>query len=188
MLKVNLGCGRFRKEGPANVVWAERCGWDIVHDLNRLPYPFEDGAADHIEMDHVLEHLHSPFAIMREIHRILKPGGTCTIRVPHFSRALSHPEHKYGFDFTFPYYFAPTFPGGYTGCHFDLLGMRIRWFSQPYLKRQVLSPVAFHVGRAVGAVIDAFANLSPMFCSRAWCYWVGGFEEMKCRFMSQTGR
>ena len=34
----------------------------------------------------------------------------------------------------------------------------------------------------MGVVIDFFANLSPMFCSRVWCYIVGGFEEIEFDF------
>jgi F0F1-type ATP synthase assembly protein I len=35
------------------------------------------------------------------------------------------------------------------------------------------------VGSALGWVIDRVANLSPLVCSRLWCYYVGGFEEIE---------
>jgi hypothetical protein len=38
------------------------------------------------------------------------------------------------------------------------------------------------LGQAIGAIIDLFANLSPWLCSRLWCYWVGGFEEIEFVF------
>jgi hypothetical protein len=31
----------------------------------------------------------------------------------------------------------------------------------------------------VGAMIDIAANASPLVCSRLWCYYVGGFEEIE---------
>lgn len=179
--KLNLGCGRYPKPGFLNVDWVQVPGVDLVHDLSRLPYPFESGSFEHIEADHLIEHLPDVFDVMRELHRILKPEGTLIIRVPHFSRGFSHPEHKRGFDATFPYYFNPEFPGGYTGVQFRSDGVRMRWFAQPYLKQSVLPRRLVAVGQGVGAVIDRLANASPLVCSRLWCYWVGGFEEIEFR-------
>ncbi|MEQ8277450.1 MAG: methyltransferase domain-containing protein [Deltaproteobacteria bacterium] len=177
--QLNLGCGRFPKEGFVNVDWAAAPGVDVIHDLTALPYPFEDSTFERIEADHVLEHLPQVFEVMAEIHRLLAPGGTLVLRVPHFSRGFSHPEHKRGFDATFPYYFDPAFPGGFTGTHFICESVRLRWFAQPYLKKTVLPRPLYDVGRFAGAVIDRAANLSPLVCSRLWCYYVGGFEEIE---------
>ncbi len=179
LTKLNLGCGRFPKPGFVNVDWAKAPGVDVLHDLSVLPYPFPDQSFEWIEADHVIEHLPEVFAVMRELHRMLRPGGTLVLRVPHFSRGFSHPEHRRGFDATFPYYFDPSFPGGYTGTHFLCDSVRMRWFAQPYLKKTVLPRPLFEVGRAVGSVLDKAANLSPLVCSRLWCYYVGGFEEIE---------
>jgi SAM-dependent methyltransferase len=176
---LNLGCGRFPKSGYVNVDRSALPGVDVVHDLSVVPYPFEDGAFDRVEADHVIEHLPEVFQTMREIHRLLRPGGELVMRVPHFSRGFSHPEHRRGFDATFPYYFDPSFAGGYAGVHFRRRSVRMRWFAQPYLKRTVLPRPLFRVGKAVGTVIDAAANASPLVCSRLWCYAVGGFEEIE---------
>ncbi|MEQ8667508.1 MAG: class I SAM-dependent methyltransferase [Rhodospirillales bacterium] len=180
--RLNLGCGRFPKPGYVNVDVDDRGAQDITHDLNRFPYPFADGAFDLVESSHSLEHLADPFAVMAEIHRLLAPGGKAVIKVPHFSRGLTHPDHKRGFDVSFPYYFDPDFPGGYSGTPFELVSLRLRWNGQPYLKKQVFSwPI--HTGlAAVGVVVDLFANLSPALCSRIWCFWVGGFEEIEFAF------
>ncbi len=176
---LNLGCGRFPKPGYVNVDWADNPGVDVVHDLAERPWPFADERFERVEADHVLEHLPEVFDTMRELHRILKPGGTLVIRVPHFSRGFSHPEHRRGFDATFPYYFDPSFPGGYTGSHFVSDRVTLHWFAQPYLKKSVLPRPLYEVGKVTGKVIDRFANLSPLVCSRLWCYAVGGFEEIE---------
>ncbi len=181
-MKLNLGCGRFPKAGFVNVDREAMPGVDLVHDLDRMPYPFADASCDVIEADHVLEHLGQVFAVMAELHRMLKPGGTLRLRVPHFSRGFSHPEHRRGFDATFPYYFDPSFPGGYCGTEFHRVSVRMHWFAQPYLKQSVLPAPLVGVGKAVGMVLDALANLSPLVCSRIWCYWVGGFEEVEFTF------
>ncbi|RME81353.1 MAG: class I SAM-dependent methyltransferase [Planctomycetota bacterium] len=182
MKKLNLGSGSFPKKGFVNLDINPNLPVDIVHDLNEFPYPFGDNEWDYIECDHVLEHLEDPFRVMKELHRILKPEGILIIRVPHFSRGFTHPEHKRGFDFTFPYYFQPTFRGGYTGCEFYLKKMRFHWFGQPYLKKTVLSCPSFYLGKIGGIILDCLANLSPMLCSRLWCFWVGGFEEIEFCF------
>lgn len=180
--KLNAGCGAFKKTGYINLDVNARVQPDVTHDLEQYPYPFEDGAFDLIESSHNLEHLSDPFAAMAEFHRLLAPGGRLLIKVPHFSRGFTHPEHKRGFDVSFPYYFDPSFPGGYSGTPFELEALRLTWNGQPYLKEQVLPrPVARGLS-ALGTVIDFFANLSPALCSRIWCFWVGGFEEMEIRF------
>ena len=182
MKKLNLGCGEFKKEGFVNLDWLESVKPDVAHDLNVFPYPFRDDTFDYIEADHVLEHLRDPFGVMRELHRITVNGGRIVMRLPHFSRGFSHPEHKCGFDVTFPYYFKKGFPGGYMGVEFVSESVKFSWFAQKYLKKQTLSPAIYLAASIGGAVLSFFANLSPIFCSRVWCFWVGGFEEIEFIF------
>ncbi|MEW6712944.1 MAG: class I SAM-dependent methyltransferase, partial [Candidatus Riflebacteria bacterium] len=132
--------------------------------------------------DHVMEHLHDPFQVMGELYRLAAPGALIHIRVPHFSRGFTHADHKRGFDVTFPYYFNPKFPPGYQGIPLELVKMRLTWFAQPYMKRSVMPATLVFIGQALGIVIDFLANLSPWLCSRLWCYWVGGFEEIEFIF------
>lgn len=54
---------------------------DVVHDLNSLPYPFEDNSFDEIHAYEVMEHVGNQgdyrffFAQWEELYRILKPDG-----------------------------------------------------------------------------------------------------------------
>lgn len=180
--KLNLGSGEFLKEGFINIDYYSISEPDIRHNLDVIPYPFPDNYFDTIEADHVLEHLNSPFEIMAELYRISTNGATIRIRVPHFSRGFTHCDHKRGFDITFPYYFDPKFKPGYQGTPLKLKKMHFRWFSQPYLKKMVLPSIVYYLGIFFGALLDFFANLFPWFCSRIWCYWVGGFEEIEFTF------
>lgn len=182
MKKLNLGCGNFKKEGYINVDIDERVQPDMIVNLEKIPYPFPDNEFDLIEADHVLEHLENPFAVMKEIHRIARNGARVIIRVPHFSRGFTHADHKRGFDVTFPFYFDPNFKGGYCGVEFKLERMRLKWFAQPYLKKTVLPAAVYYPALIAGKIIDFFANLSPFFCSRFWCFYVGGFEEIEFTF------
>jgi len=180
--RLNLGSGEFLKDGFINVDFYSISSPDVVHDLDQLPYPFEADYFELIEADHVLEHLADPFKVMGELRRISAPGATIHIRVPHFSRGFTHADHKRGFDVTFPFYFNPKLPLGYQRIPLELVRMRLRWFAQPYLKKMMLPAPVFLGGQAIGLVIDFFANLSPWLCSRLWCYWVGGFEEIEFVF------
>lgn len=185
MNKLNLGAGGLKKSGYINIDWNILTNPDVQHDLNVVPYPFGDNTFDLIEGDHVLEHLDKPFAIMTEIHRILKPGGQLIIKVPHFSRGFTHAEHSHGFDVTFPLYFNKIFiKNGYFGVDFELKKMELSWLaffhllpSMGYGKNYI-----FFL-KVVNKIISKLANLNPNFCSRIWCYWVGGFDQIEFNFI-----
>ena len=183
MNKLNIGSGEYPKAGFINVDYYSVTKPDIEHDLNQFPYPFEADFFDHIESDHCLEHLQNPFAVMKEIHRIAKNNATVIIRVPHFSRGFTHAEHKAGFDVTFPYYFQKNFKGGYQGVEFISKKVRLHWFAQPYFKKTVLSPAQYYPALIMGKWFDLIAGISPFICSRLWCFWVGGFEEVEFYFI-----
>ncbi len=69
---------------------------DIVHDLNKFPYPIENNSIDEVIAKHIIEHLDRPQEFIQELYRILKPGGTIFIETPHFTIyvAYSEPQHK----------------------------------------------------------------------------------------------
>ncbi len=181
--KLNLGSGNFPLKDHINVDFLESLHPDVLHNLDEYPYPFEDGAFDEIFASHVIEHVRDPFAFMRECHRLLSVGGKLHLKMPHFSRGFTHPDHKRGFDVSFPLYFNPKMPPWYFGTHFECEKMRMHWNGQPYLKSYVAGPVSVFISRAMGGVIDTVANLSPMIFSRLFCFWVGGFEELEFIFM-----
>ena len=105
------------------------------------------------------------------------------MRVPHFSRGFTHPEHEHGFDVSLPLYFNPSFEGGYEGVEYELKNMRLEWMAQRYLKKITLSPFQYSIGVIIAAPLNFLANLSPHACSRIWCFWVGGFEEVEYKFI-----
>ena len=184
-MKLNLGSGERPMSGYVNIDWQKAEGVDVVHDLNVFPYPFTDGQFDEVYASHVLEHLDKPFLIMKELHRILKPGGVLRVKVPQFSRGFTHAEHEHGFDVTFPMYFNKECKtSGYYGVDFDIKHMKLHWMAffhlLPYMG---YGKITIGVLQGISGVLSWFANLAPAFCSRVWCFWVGGFEEIDFEFV-----
>lgn len=99
---LDLGCGpHSKKEGSVGVDITAAPHVDLVHDLNRIPYPFENDRFDYIEMSHIIEHLQQPAQAMEEVHRIAKPGATIRIITPHYASQLSYGDlthfHHFGY-------------------------------------------------------------------------------------------
>lgn len=55
-------------------------GVSIVGDVHRLPLP--DNQFDCVFCTGVLEHIRDPWQVIREIHRVLKPGGVIHLDAP----------------------------------------------------------------------------------------------------------
>ena len=71
-------------------------GIDVFAPADKLP--FEDGAFDCVLCTEVLEHCPDPVAVMREIERVLRPGGYAFVTTP-FLVPLHEVPHDY-FRFT----------------------------------------------------------------------------------------
>jgi SAM-dependent methyltransferase len=66
---------------------------DIVSDITDIPV--EDGSFDAVLCVEVLEHLPDPVAALRELSRVLKPGGTLLLTAPFASLTHFAPYHFY---------------------------------------------------------------------------------------------
>jgi ubiquinone/menaquinone biosynthesis C-methylase UbiE len=65
----------------ASAIAREQLGLDVFTG-NLQAASFPDNTFDAVTMWDVLEHLHDPTATLREIHRVMKPGGILALRVP----------------------------------------------------------------------------------------------------------
>lgn len=102
--RLNLGCGNDYKEGWVNLDYNKRRKVDIIHNLDKFPYPFKNSEFDYIYCSHILEHVEDLFKTLKEISRILKKGGRLHLRIPHFSNGIGYGDlsHKRFFGwFTF---------------------------------------------------------------------------------------
>ncbi len=106
--KLNMGCGKDIKEGYVNLDMTKFQGVDIVHDLDKIPYPFKDNEFEYIHCDNVLEHLTNIPLIMKELHRICAPKAKIRIMVPYYnskgaSNDVTH-THFFNSDSFEPFY------------------------------------------------------------------------------------
>lgn len=95
MNKLNLGCGHDVRNGWINLDSSELPNVDVVHNIEKLPLPFENDSFDQILAKDILEHVEYT-DVLRDLHRILRKGGTLTIQVPHFTSVDNYidPTHK----------------------------------------------------------------------------------------------
>ncbi len=98
-MKLHLGCGNIIKQGYVNVDMSALPGVDVVADLGKFPWPFENNSAEVIELHNVLEHLPDVFRTMEELYRISAPGCKVLITVPYYNSIDygSDPSHLHPF-------------------------------------------------------------------------------------------
>jgi SAM-dependent methyltransferase len=96
--RLNLGSGTDVREGYVNLDIAALPGVDVVHDLSHLPLPFEDAQFEEVLCKDILEHL-DYVPVLRELHRIIRPGGRLVVEAPHFTSPAVYidPTHKTAF-------------------------------------------------------------------------------------------
>lgn len=83
--KLDLGCGNNKQPGCIGIDRLNLKGVNIVHDLDKYPYPIKDNTFDQVVAYNCLEHINDNISLFSEVYRILKPGGTFHFEVPHFS-------------------------------------------------------------------------------------------------------
>lgn len=94
---LHLGCGSAKLKGAIGLDIDPKSDADIVHNMEKFPYPVKTGEFDQVFAEHVIEHMDNIPKVMEEIHRVLKKGGKLVVRGPHFSSAdmFTDPTHKH---------------------------------------------------------------------------------------------
>lgn len=80
-LRLHLGCGDSRAPGWTNI---DLTGGDVRLNLS-WELPFDDASVSWVYSAHTLEHLDFHTAaprLLKEVHRVLMPGGTARLAVP----------------------------------------------------------------------------------------------------------
>lgn len=167
--KLNLGCDRDYKEGWVNLDFHKNLKCDVVHNLNKFPWPFKDNEADFILMNHVLEHLDDVPRVMKELWRISKPGAIIRITVPYFNNfnAYRDATHKQFFTWDTLTPFTGRVSSrekknvGYLPKLFSYRRRKLIWAST---QRILLKPIV--------GFMNWLVNLSPDFMERRIPFWI----------------
>ena len=154
--KLCLGSGRKRQPDAVNVDIVSSTTPDIVHDLNRTPWPLPDNQFDECSAYDVIEHLDNTVTTMEEIHRVCRDGAIARITVPHFScgNAFADPTHRH--------YFSCFSMNYFTGEH-EFSFYSDRRF-KPRAKQIVFAPTLSN------KLIHRLANRFPAEYERRWAW------------------
>ena len=114
MKTLDIGCGAAKRTDAIGMDKRKLDGVDVVHDIEVLPWPFDNEQFDHLVAWHVFEHL-KPWLmieIMDECWRVLLVGGTLRIGMPSPESYgfYQDPGHVRVWCEATPRYFDPDYP------------------------------------------------------------------------------
>jgi len=103
---LDVGCGIRKAPGSIGIDRNPASKADVLCDLDRFPYPFDDSAFDRVVAIHVIEHVADVIRAMEEFHRLVKPQGSIRIETPHYTDFSSfcdptHRSHLNSFSFRY---------------------------------------------------------------------------------------
>jgi len=99
LIKLNIGSGGKKIDGYVNVDCQSHETPDVLCDIGRDPWPFEDNCAEDVVAHHVLEHLTTPefMHCMQELYRVCRHGTLVHVALPHprHDVFLGDPTHQH---------------------------------------------------------------------------------------------
>ena len=91
-MKINYGCGETKLESYINIDIEESTKPDLVLDLRKQPFPYEDFSVEEIVCTHNIEHIeykyHPP--ILAEFQRVLISSGRLILAYPEFEKCVKN--------------------------------------------------------------------------------------------------
>lgn len=127
-MKLYLGAGLKRLHGYVHVDVKACNGIDLVHDLDQLPWPWDNDSAEAIVAEDLVEHLSiNLIRFCDEAWRVLAPGGELFIRTPHHTGDSSwiDPTHRWHLNEQAFHYLDPDTYWGRTYPHYTEKKWRI---------------------------------------------------------------
>jgi len=87
---LDIGCGKNKVPDSIGVDFNASIGADVVHSLNKFPYPFQPDEFDEVHIRDTLFLLDNPVHVMEEIFRICKVNGKVVVVQPYFRSVWNH--------------------------------------------------------------------------------------------------
>lgn len=98
-MRLDLGCGKHKKEGFIGVDCRAVEGVDVVCNLGVDVWPWGDETVDEIHSSHMIEHLTAPQRIhfVNEAYRVMRRGAKMQLVTPHWAscRAYGDLTHQW---------------------------------------------------------------------------------------------
>lgn len=131
-MKIDIGCGKNKKEGFIGLDRVPMPGVDIVCDLDKEKIPMDDNSVEEIYTMHFVEHIDNLMGLIEELWRVSKKGTKITIAVPYFTSvgAFRDPTHKRFFTYETFDHFTDTkkFPSFYSSARFSIVKKKILFY------------------------------------------------------------
>jgi hypothetical protein len=100
-MKLNLGCGEFKKEGYINIDKRKDANPDLILEIGIESFPQENGSVSEIYAHNSLEHFPNFADVVSELGRISKNGCIWKITLPYAT--------TYVYNVINPYHLSPFF-------------------------------------------------------------------------------
>jgi SAM-dependent methyltransferase len=168
VLDAGAGDGRYRahfdlaRYESADFLQVDKRYADVDYVCSLESIPVEGERYELVLLTQVLEHLPEPLVVLKELHRVLKPGGTLWLTAP-----LFYPEHEAPYDFYRYTQFAYPHLLGEAGFEIERLEWLDGYFATAsfqldraaaWLPRR---PSVFGTGRTALATAAAVALMRP---------------------------
>lgn len=113
-IRLDIGCGKNCQENFVGLDKRKLPGVDIIHDLEKFPYPLPDECCLTIIGSHIVEHIKPWLMIefMDELWRIMKTRGQLALSTPYAGSPgyWQDPTHCNGCNVATWQYFDPRYP------------------------------------------------------------------------------
>lgn len=170
-IALDLGCGKSKKEGCYGVDIANVGDMDIIADLEKPLSELPEDSVSSVFSYHCLEHIYNFPQLMHELYRIIVPGGTLELHVPHFSNPYhySDPTHVRSFGMYSMDYFSQIPAEGVRGVphYWPEIFFRVDSVWIQLFERKLLDKLLFP---GMTTIINSSRN------------WQDRYERRLCRF------
>ena len=167
---VDLGCGigsLFETIGRARAIGVDYQPSGLQHTQSRFPrvplvcadaerLPLADASLDGLTLQHVVEHFADTRSVLRDLHRVLRPGGVLLLLTPNADycdhTVFDDPTHVHIFD-------RRDLPSTLSKVGFDILDLRT--IGLPWFRSYSSVPFGWRIRRFVTQHAIALSMVRP---------------------------